>query len=231
MKEQSEEDVKKKVRQRKEWRDYFLAQLDKHGMEYEEQEPQVRAYYFYSFCAKMHHFLITSFFFLFLFTGSLYLILPFQFFCSFFPTCPYLSSLQIPFLTLLHCLLFLALSFFPPSFFLLHYSFLSYNSSFSFSLCLSVSLSFSLSLSLSVSLSLSLSLFVSPSLPPSLPTNFSLFFSFVYLPLSRQYYDDKTTFVKVHVRFDALLKGAEDLLLRLPLKSQRSGVCCSASMK
>ena len=48
--EESEEDVKKKVRQRKEWRDYFLAQLDEHGMEYEEQEPQVRAYTSTVFC-------------------------------------------------------------------------------------------------------------------------------------------------------------------------------------
>ena len=39
--EDSDEDVKRKVRQRKEWRDYFLAQLDEQGMDYEEQEPKV----------------------------------------------------------------------------------------------------------------------------------------------------------------------------------------------
>ena len=39
--EENEEDVKQKVRQRKEWRDNFLSRLDEYGMEYEEQEPKV----------------------------------------------------------------------------------------------------------------------------------------------------------------------------------------------
>ena len=40
--EESEEEVKKKVLQRKEWRDYFLSKLDENGMDYEEQDPKVR---------------------------------------------------------------------------------------------------------------------------------------------------------------------------------------------
>ena len=35
--------------------------------------------------------------------------------------------------------------------------------------------------------------------------------------LSPQYYDGETTFVKVHASFETLAKGAEELLIRMPI--------------
>ena len=60
--EESEEDVKEKVRQRKQWRDSFLAKLHEYGMDYEEQDPNVSVHSTVS-CSKILHFLITFFFF------------------------------------------------------------------------------------------------------------------------------------------------------------------------
>ena len=51
-----------------------------------------------------------------------------------------------------------------------------------------------------------------------------------YYFISIQYYDGDTTFVKVHATFKALAKGAEELLIRMPITVRYySGFWCKAA--